>query len=99
MRPPGLEFQFLLRILGLVGMMLAVAHLIGCIWLYIGRANMEDDTGWMWDSDDSNGSYAIKDLLQIRDEERDSSQYTDAYYFVLVTRGGAVNDCAAFRPT
>eukprot|EP01052_Picozoa_sp_SAG31_P003895 SAG31_NODE_154_length_22184_cov_25.917142_17_plen_256_part_00 len=31
----SLEFQFFLRIIGLVGLMMAIGHLLGCIWLQV----------------------------------------------------------------
>eukprot|EP01052_Picozoa_sp_SAG31_P003894 SAG31_NODE_154_length_22184_cov_25.917142_16_plen_108_part_00 len=46
---------------------------------------MEDEAGWMWDAGDVNASMLVKDLLFVRDPDRDEQQYTDAIYFTFVT--------------
>jgi CRP-like cAMP-binding protein len=79
------EVEFFLRMLGLVAVMLGVGHITACVWLHIGRANLEMNEGWMVGSHElarvvgPNGSFVLVEGQYVHE------QYIDSFYWAIVT--------------
>lgn len=87
----ALEFEFLLRILGLVFLMFAIAHIFGCIWLQLGRVNVASNDGWMTKMEPDDLEHLQANLPLCDDPEGDGCNerhldlYVQSIYFTLVT--------------
>ena len=46
----GQQVEFAVRIGTLVIVMLGMGHLVGCVWLHIGRTGLANAEGWMVNS-------------------------------------------------
>ena len=80
-----MQVEFVLRCVVLMGVMLGMAHMVGCVWLHIGRTGVEHSEGWMTSSYSlgvtvlEDGSYAVEH------GEYAHQQYIDAVYWAIVT--------------
>jgi hypothetical protein len=78
----AMEFEFVLRTFALVLTMLSVVHLVGCLWLAVGRMGWEEDNdGWMVDA--GYGDFKTNGHNYTYDSVR--KQYIDATYWAIVT--------------
>ena len=81
------QVEFVLRQVVLVGVMLVIVHLVGCLWLSVGRDGAKSSEGWMITS--SNPSLGVvfhgDGSFDLADGEYVHAQYVDAVYWAVVT--------------
>ena len=81
------QVEFVLRQVVLVGVMLVIVHLVGCLWLSVGREGAKSSEGWMIMS--GNPSLGVifhgDGSFEMTDGEYVHAQYIDAVYWAVVT--------------
>ena len=79
------EVEFFLRMILLVLVMLGIGHLIACLWLHVGRSNLEQDEGWMAGVHELQRIAGPNDTWTIVHGEYVREQYIDSFYWAIVT--------------
>jgi hypothetical protein len=78
----GQEVEFAVRIGSLVVVILGVAHLVGCIWLHIGRQGLRSAEGWMVNN---HLPVDCESCENVQDGKYIHEQYVDSLYWAMVT--------------
>jgi hypothetical protein len=79
------EVEFFLRMVLLVLVMLGIAHLIACLWLHVGRSNLENDDGWMVGIHELQRISGPNGTRTVVQGEYVREQYVDSLYWAIVT--------------
>lgn len=78
----GQEVEFAVRISSLVVVILGIAHLVGCVWLHVGREGLRRGEGWMVNN---HLPVNCSSCDVVHDGEYIHEQYVDALYWAMVT--------------
>ena len=83
----AMELEFALRQLGLVCILLAVVHIVGCMWLHVGRSGLQAldadgqpaPEGWLFEEGWFPANGSVPENVYIHE------QYVSAVYWAIVT--------------
>lgn len=81
----GQEVEFFVRMVLLVAVMLGIGHFIACLWLHVGRTNLEEDKGWMAGNHELVRLEGPNGTLGLVKHEYVREQYIDSFYWAIVT--------------
>lgn len=83
-----MQVEFVLRQFVLLGVMLGLVHMVGCLWLSVGRDGARRGEGWMVGTL-THPSFGITEredgTYDVGDNEYVHAQYIDAVYWAVVT--------------
>ena len=81
------QVEFVLRQFVLVGIMLGIVHMVGCLWLNIGREGAKNSEGWMLMSTVPSLGVEINEdgSFVVGVDEYVHAQYIDSVYWAVVT--------------